>query len=83
MILFCTRSLRYSTDVPWPNCGLTAPDIVSDWASHSLPRGVETVGVVTLRAAAKDIPVADDTDPVAIDAGVVIVEFDLNEERRF
>jgi hypothetical protein len=93
IILFCTRSLRYSTDVPWPNCGLTVPpkvvlpDIVSDCASHSLPSGVETVGVVTLRAAAKDSPVVDDMDPVATDKGVFVeelLEFDLpKEERRF
>jgi hypothetical protein len=48
---------------------------------------VETVGVVTLRAAAKDIPVVDDMDPVATDKGVFVeelLEFDLpKEERRF
>jgi hypothetical protein len=59
-------------------------EIVSDWASHSLPRAVDTVGIVTLRAAAKDMPVVDDMDPV-VDATVEeFVAFDLlKEERRF
>ena len=88
IILFCTRSLRYSTDVPWPNCGLAPkvalPEIVSDCASHSLVRGVGTVGVPTLSAAARDIPVVDDTLPVEIDMDVGAEVFDLLKvERRF
>lgn len=45
------------------------------------------VGVATLRAAAKAIPVVDDTLPVAVDIDVgaeELLEFDLlKEERRF
>ena len=52
MILFWTRSLRYSTDVPCPSGGLWAPAKLdptlsecSDWASQSRPIGVVAVGV--------------------------------------
>ena len=52
MILFWTRSLRYSTDVPCPSGGLWAPvkldptlSECSDWASQSRPIGVVEVGV--------------------------------------
>lgn len=89
MILFWTRSLRYSTEVPWTNCGLTVPpkvvvpEIVSDWMSDSLFRGIETVDVLPLRAVAKDIPGADDTVPVVIETVEELLELDLKEERRF
>jgi hypothetical protein len=89
IIRFCTRSLKYSTDVPWPNCGLVAPpvkvvvpDIVSDCASHSLFRAVETVGVVDAlneSPAAKEDVGAGDPD-VDVDE---LLEFDLKEESRF
>lgn len=52
MILFWTRSLRYSTDVPWPSGGLCAPAKLDptlseciDWASQSRTVGAVVVGV--------------------------------------
>lgn len=92
MILFCTRSLKYSTDVPCPNCGLPAPPkvepaIVSeckDWASHSLAIGVFDVGVLALPAAANESPVAVDNAPGLIVIGAGVVELlDLKDCNRF
>lgn len=91
---FCTKSLRYSTDVPGPSAGLPAPPKLepgtvsecNDWASHSRASGVVTVGVLALPAAAKERPVADDTVPVPMFMGAGtdgFVVLDLKEERRF
>ena len=65
IILFCTNSRRYSTDMPWPSWGLTAPvnddptlSECNDWASHSRGgggRGADDVGVVPFPAAVNDI----------------------------
>lgn len=76
MILFCTRSLRYSTVVPWPNGGLPAPAKVDptvseciDCASHSLGRGVVDIGVAVAITLPNETAVADDALDDAIFKG--------------
>lgn len=99
MILFCTRSLKYSTDVPWPRGGLPAPpsEVVPEWVSecndctsHSLlmSKGVPVmVGVVVpVAAAAKERLVRLGIVPVDTGLGTGVVEpeaLDLKELRRF
>jgi len=85
MILFCTRSRRYSTDIPCGKAGLALPIVdpitseCMDIASHSLPWcALEVVGVL------ENGPGGTFMGPVEMGAREdVLFELPLKEESKF